>query len=563
MKTKYLLLLILINFSFLLNCFAKGEIIYLSTDRDFYIAGENMWLSLFSFTKDNESSLMLNNHNKIAYIEISNSSGTVITEKILITDSRGSGIINLPPNLPSGFYNIYAYTNNETNLNETPLFKKRFAIINTLISQSVQEGVIVEKEDSSSITGNNYQTIDNLNNASKNLKIAKKENKVYLENTGSENLTLSLSIYNTSQIEEDLNPSGISTYLKNTIDHKYSQFDFSEAINFEGEVIKGSVTDMDGNIVAGHQLFLSVAQDKSNIYSTITDSLGMFKIYTYPIFGERELYLETITSDTLNSFNYSILDPFRRINGDSFPTLNIKKSYEKELIKRSYEMQIYRRSMADTLLKFKSILSDPLLNYNLNKEYILDHYTRFPFIRDILIEYVKELQHRIINNKPTIRMIWQDRVGNIHVSYGNSLILLDGIPIFDHSQIINYDPLKIETLKLYPGEYHIGPSKFEGIVLFNTYKNDFADLKIKDNARLIEFKGVLNPIESSYNFSKDWVYKLSSLIFWNPIISLKGGEKIEIDLSKSNLSNRKDKITYKVEGFSKEGSSPIYLKGNL
>ena len=174
MKTKYLLLLILINFSLLPNCFAKGEIIYLSTDRDFYIAGENMWLSLFSFTKDNESSLMLNNHNKIAYIEISNSSGTVITEKILITDSRGSGIINLPPNLPSGFYNIYAYTNNETNLNETPLFKKRFAIINTLISQSVQEGVIVEKEDSSSITGNNYQTIDNLNNASKNLKIAKK-----------------------------------------------------------------------------------------------------------------------------------------------------------------------------------------------------------------------------------------------------------------------------------------------------------------------------------------------------------------------------------------------------
>lgn len=567
MKTKYLFLILLINFSFSLNSFGKEDILYISTDREYYIAGENIWMSLFSFTVDDNKNFILKNSNRIAYLEISNSNGTTITEKILITDSRGSAVINIPPNTPSGYYNIYAYTNNKIDIEKNSIYKKRVAIINTLINQTVPEGVVIEKKDSLIVDNNKTTSIyENDSNKSPIVKIDKKENIVILENRGDQEINISLSIYNSSQIESDLalsNSNNIYNYLFNLNLSLIYNRDEQKKTNKEGERIRGYITNDKGEIVAGHQLFFSVAKDKSNIYSTITDSLGLFEFNTYPIYGQRELYFQVISSDTTQSYNYTIVDPFIRITTDTLPTLNIKQSYEKELQKRSYEMQIYRRAMADTLFKTTKVKADPLLNYNLNKVYILDHYTRFPYIRDILIEYVKELQHRVINDKPTIRMIWQDRVGNTHVSYGNSLILLDGIPLFDHSQIIDYDPLKIETLSIYPGEYHIGPSKFEGVVSFNTYKNDFADLKIKKQARLIEYKGVLYPIENNYQYSESWINSLSSLIYWNPTVSLKPGEKKEFDLSKSNLKKRVEGMTYKIEGVSTKNITPIYIKGSL
>ncbi|MGE5406104.1 MAG: hypothetical protein ACM3NR_00220 [Methanosarcina sp.] len=106
------------------------EEIYMHTDREQYIAGEDFWFKVYSI---NRATGARSNLSSIAYIEILNAeSRPIVRKRILLTDGSGPGHIVLPDSLRTGTYILRAYTNWMKNFLPGNTFVKEIGIFNAL-----------------------------------------------------------------------------------------------------------------------------------------------------------------------------------------------------------------------------------------------------------------------------------------------------------------------------------------------------------------------------------------------------------------------------------------------
>ena len=83
------------------------ERMYIATDKECYLSGENVWLSAFCFDLNTGAA---SNGSAVAYIELQNLSRSLVQAKIKLSLGRGSGHLALPLTLPTGIYRLTAYT---------------------------------------------------------------------------------------------------------------------------------------------------------------------------------------------------------------------------------------------------------------------------------------------------------------------------------------------------------------------------------------------------------------------------------------------------------------------
>ena len=103
----FLCLSTLTGFSLVAQINLYHERLYLSTDKECYLAGEPVWISAFSYyTHTGELSQI----SALAYIEIQDLSGSHIQTKVALKKGRGSAMVALPLTLPTGIYRLTGYT---------------------------------------------------------------------------------------------------------------------------------------------------------------------------------------------------------------------------------------------------------------------------------------------------------------------------------------------------------------------------------------------------------------------------------------------------------------------
>ena len=113
------------------------EEIYIHSDRDEYISGENLWFNIYLIDRQ---SFKASSGSKIAYFELLNSENRPIVQKrILLKGGFGPGQIVLPDTLSSGIYTIRAYTNWMKNFLPVNCFIKDIRIYNAFSSRSFKE----------------------------------------------------------------------------------------------------------------------------------------------------------------------------------------------------------------------------------------------------------------------------------------------------------------------------------------------------------------------------------------------------------------------------------------
>jgi hypothetical protein len=110
------------------------EEIYVHTDRQEYVAGEDLWFKIYLFDR---KSTKLSSESNIAYFEILNPENRpVIQKRIKLDQGIGPGQINLPDTISSGKYTLRAYTNWMKNFMPYNCFSKTLIIINALSNKS-------------------------------------------------------------------------------------------------------------------------------------------------------------------------------------------------------------------------------------------------------------------------------------------------------------------------------------------------------------------------------------------------------------------------------------------
>ena len=105
------------------------EEVFLHTDREEYISGEEMWFN--AYVIDRQSSKVSYN-SRIVYFELLNSVNRPVIQKRVLTDNGfGAGQIVLPDTLSTGTYTIRAYTNWMKNFLPYNCYEKDISVFNT------------------------------------------------------------------------------------------------------------------------------------------------------------------------------------------------------------------------------------------------------------------------------------------------------------------------------------------------------------------------------------------------------------------------------------------------
>jgi len=103
---------------------------YLQTDRSYYSAGEDLWFSAYLV---NGKSTNLTSSSANLYVELISPELKILDKKtILLSNGRGNGDFKLLDSIPTGWYNIRAYTNWMRNFGDEFVFQKSIFITNNL-----------------------------------------------------------------------------------------------------------------------------------------------------------------------------------------------------------------------------------------------------------------------------------------------------------------------------------------------------------------------------------------------------------------------------------------------
>ena len=532
---------------------------YISTDREIYVSGDKIWCS--AFCVDAANGLRPSSLSAIAYVEIVSEDGTLESGKIALSEGRGAGTIEIPATAPTGNYRIVAYTaytKNTPGFNPQEHISKTISIFNTSTKERVKNGVKI-------LSDSEYdalRTPAGTQLAAGALSItchrsAEGYLEVVLTNNSATPADLSLSLSNRDGIIPPDNTSidafmgaaasaarasaaaesaaarasaGAASAAQPSSSAVAATAAAAELPEYEGEIIRGRIAgattdEIEG--LKGRSAFISVPTEKSDLYSSVVDKDGMIKFVTNNIYGTKEMVCE-IEDNDLARCHIELISPFVSPKLKGIPALQMAPSIKEDLQRRGLSVQLCRSFSADTLASLMPIRENPLIPSYDAIEYKLDDYKRFPVMRELFIEFINEIKVRRVDGKEQLKVKThlEERVSLFDKN--NSLIMVDGIPVFDHSQVIEYDPLLVESVVVYPYKYYTGWRSFCGMANFVTYKKNLPGIKFNDGVRVVQFKGCSYPMAFTCQEIGEDFPDYRELLYWHPQIKLPAGESSSI-----------------------------------
>ena len=332
-----------------------------------------------------------------------------------------------------------------------------------------------------------------------------------------------------------------------------SMFQFLPEHN--GPIVEGSVTDpTSGKPVQGVLTYLSTPGKPVRLYVSRSDSEGKIRFEMQDFYGARSLIAQTNPVDSLNTLR--INSPFSAATKVSLPEMSVSESQTDQLVSRSVAMQVQSTYWGDRAIQYQYPSVDSTAFYGKgNESYLLDAYTRFPRMEEVLREYVLGVMPRKkqghfqlhVLNEP-YREIFEEL----------SLVMLDGVPIFDMDKIIEFSPLKVQKLDVVTNRYLMGPIMFNGIISLMTYKGDMAGFPLDARLVKLDYDGLQLQREfysPRYDTAKQLESRLPdgrTLLYWNP--------NLQTDASGHNrtefyTSDQPGTYLVEVNGLSKDGSA--------
>lgn len=393
----------------------------IKTDRTWYLAGEAMTVSI---TADNAM---------IAYAELCDTYGLAAGIMVSLKGGVGTGIIELPSDLHSGYYVLSVYTRNNARVSH-----RLVAIVNPLHKSEDDdiEWVEITTPDSS-----------------------------FVERSG--------------EAEQDYPSTGEGDSLSAADMAVWKNVDVRET---EGHIIKARIKNVyDGKTFKGSQIRPSIGIVGKQIHyfegKMVNDSLAVF--YTYGIHGKQSLVLSAMSSTGI-SLPIEMISPFATFLPKKLPHLifHYKRS---EVEDRSMDMQRHLMTVApDAPSDYDETVfgTKPDLTYNLDK------YRQFSTIREVLLEYVNCVKKTKINH--VTQLIVRKEQGAFNSSWP-AMVLIDSTPVINIERLLNYDARRIHYINIYGGQYTFGNGIYNGILSFITHSGQLTNYPIEHNAQYLVY----------------------------------------------------------------------------
>ena len=239
---------------------------------------------------------------------------------------------------------------------------------------------------------------------------------------------------------------------------------FSFVPEYEGLDVAASIQS-GSNSINNRVVNLSVPSSKFIFTnSTISDS-GQVHFVMDKLYGVNEMIVQP-GNITDSIYKLNIHNPFsEQYTLKEIRSFGLSEQWKDVLLKHHINAQVQNNFAGSLPVKYSSTINDSSLFYSTpDGNYLLDDYTRFPTMEEVMREFVNKVRVRRIGS------VFHYQVMNTpYKDYFDSdpLVLLDGVPV-SVNRIIQIDPLKVKRIDVMARKYFYRNSVYNGIVSYIT-----------------------------------------------------------------------------------------------
>lgn len=476
-------------------CASAQESCYITADRAHYRAGERLFCAVTARADDGSISAS----SGIAYVGLYSPEGLAASGKVELIDGRGGGEIVLPKSLATGNYLLLAWTCAGGRCGKTSVI----SIYNPHTTARVGEVIVSE-------------TIPSPDQAAPSRRSAT----IQLD----ERATVSVSLVRDCGLPRHTPVEGVRMAEPGSPEP-------------DGEIISVRIGGTEN--YQGLEAFLAVP-GSDQLYPAPIEKDGLVRFHTENIRGHKDVAFVIGKDDVVGNYTLSLLPPFPERVDRPVPSLTLTPSM-KEAIATLGNVHLDTLDIRFPERKPASLYADPATRY----DYILDDYTRFPTMRETLIEFVYDIRARKEDGKIRLSVHYREDVnGYYRFDKDRALVMLDGVPIFNHQLIYDYDPALVERIDVYRGVYFMGNNYFRGLANFVTFEKTLPGFRFGDDVKILELDGV-SPVHA-YAGGHETLY-------WNPLLTLEAGQPLEI----TPPAGAEGRFILTIDGFTDSGK-PVH-----
>ena len=323
---------------------------------------------------------------------------------------------------------------------------------------------------------------------------------------------------------------------------------------YNGPIITGTVINkLTGKPAAGIETYMSIPGFPKGFSSSLSDSIGGVKFELGNYYGSSQVIFQANQgNDSIYSINFT--DPFSKtFSAKPFPLFTIPKNGAAYFLQQSVSMQVQTIFSGKELRHFDNPGIDTTTFFtNVDAKYLLDDYTRFTTLEEVLREYVEFADVKKRQGKFHLNLF---DFPNGEMFKTDPLILLDGVPVLDVDKFMQIDPLKLYRLEVINRRYFLGNSVFRGILNWTSYKKNMADYE-PSPATIIDYEGLqierefYSPVYANEEQRLSHIPDFRNVLLWSPNIKIAPGKAREINFYTSDVPGT---YTVVVQGITKNG----------
>jgi hypothetical protein len=534
------------------------EEIYLHIDRDKYIAGEDIWFSIYNTDRKTGK---LSGSSALVYIELLNPWNTqVIQARFQLSDGRGEGNFVLPDSVSSGIYTIRAYTNWMKNFLPGYCYMKDLDVYNPFKGSD-----FFRKADSAGLSDkrlvNSPGKIENI--------IDLKTDTIYGRR---EKVSLKVLISNNKADQSGISEMSISVTPAEATSESLWRNDFPDIGNgrgkytFEsdGHYLSGKIKYRDDNISdSSYFLYMSIQGKVAEFKYADIDTAGRFT-FILPLDSKlRNLILQPEHAG--NNMILEIDPSFSWVVPASScikDTLNDSQLDHFSGLSFNYQAtKIYgTRLKKDTEINDETNMPKRRFYGIPEMEIFLDDYIRLPTMQEVFFELVPGIIIRSGKSGYEVK-ITNPLTG---VFYNEPpLVMIDGVIINDLTVLVDLNPEIVEKIEVVKTPYLIGDLILHGIVNVITRAGDFSDITMPDYAVILPYRVIDTPYTFYSPDYSDEQKRLSrkpdlrNTLYWNSSVKTNRNGEAEIEFWTSDLPGI---YTINIQGISGTGEKMSLLK---
>jgi hypothetical protein len=284
--------------------------------------------------------------------------------------------------------------------------------------------------------------------------------------------------------------------------------------------------------VADRDIYVSVLYNNPQLHIYKTKTTGEFLFPLNNLNGINDLFLcSAIDKDKNEDLEILIKNSF----SSDFPLLGdlpvILNFSEKNLIEEIFiNSQIHEKFSKAEAVNLKN--REKVLSFNIDdnkSSVVLDNFIKFESIEEFFSEVVPDVKLNNYNGQKFFNVYEK----NNYMLSGKPLILVDNIPVMDHSIILNLHVAQLKMVDVINKTYLLGSHTINGVIMITTNTDNFGEIEFPKPASFIEFQTAEKPVDYADLFKikstiTSRIPDFRNTIYWDPKInSSKTGQTIE------------------------------------